>query len=107
MAATELDQQPLGEPETPAASRTPAGDQTYVVQKRSEQEPDVWTDVATVTVPPRTKRRTIIERALELTPTEAPANVGDTATFRVLDSGSAAEVPVALEVPSVPQLRIG
>jgi hypothetical protein len=43
----------------------------YVVQVREvvDIEPDepydVWRDVATVEVPPRTKRRTVLERGLE------------------------------------------
>src|SRR4051812_26405617 len=96
-----------------ARSRQPAGPQVYVVQVRGHELPDhetfvpnaeghLWHDVATVEVPPRSKRRTIIERALNAaeTPIELPV------TLRILDADAAREFPVGLK-PRDPELVIG
>lgn len=72
---------------------------SYVVQRRNVSEvaafPDVWEDVATITAPPRTKRATIIGRALReagLLPTsDKPLEV------RVLDARSAHVTTVGLK----------
>lgn len=63
-----------------------------------------WKDVATVTVPPRTKRRTIIEKGLK------DANVtiqpGQTLYVRALDEESARETKATVSQPA-PQLELG
>lgn len=62
--------------------------QTYVVQLEVQHETDgaYWVDLATVTVPPRTPRRTVIKRALA----EADVKPGGAAPrVRVLDADSA------------------
>jgi len=66
----------------------------YVVQVMTNENERVWQDVATVEVPPRTKRKTIIEKAHE----EAgilEANAGGK-VVRVLDEESARGMAVAL-----------
>ncbi len=97
-----------------AKSRASAGPQVYVVQVRGamrEQEagemafaphPDgaLWCDIATVTVPARSKRKTIIEAARAKVAIELPA------TLRVLDADAAREFPVGLK-PRMPELVIG
>ena len=103
-------------------ARSP-GEQTYMVQRRmgvGADWPDwaleVWADVALVTVPPRTKRKTIVERALEQVPDATPSKTPqpDTAElepafFRVLDTDSGEAIPVRWEIPPSPEpeLRIG
>jgi hypothetical protein len=78
----------------------------YVVQKRRDMptsESEAWTDIATVTVPARTHRKTVIEKAL------GQAGVTETngAIFvRVLDAESARESKVETEQPP-PRLKIG
>lgn len=72
---------------------------SYVVQKFYVDE-SVWKDHEIVTVPARTKRRTIIEKAH----TKHPLNEGD--VVRVLDEESAREIPITLE-EQPPRLKIG
>lgn len=67
----------------------------YTLQVRGSREVKGkygWDDVATIAVPHRTKRRTIIQRALA----EAGYNPdgGQRLTVRVLDEASARETPV-------------
>jgi len=65
----------------------------YVVQQWRRGEPSgvengVWEDIATVDVPPRTKRKTVIQKALA----EAkitPAEDGTAPRLRALDAESA------------------
>lgn len=61
---------------------------SYVVQRFYDDEL-VWKDVGSVDVPQRTKRRTILLKALG----DAPA----AGTYRVLDGESAVEMAVSLE----------
>jgi hypothetical protein len=83
----------------------------YVVQQRREGGKDVpgvqadyvWEDIATVTVPARTHRKTVIEKALDQA--FAPTAPG-TSVLRVLDEGSARETKVEMEQPP-PRLKIG
>lgn len=97
--------------------RVSAGPQSYVVQVKVEGggprpegdaaggalEGATWVDVATVTVPPRSQRRTIIRAALE----ESGYGVGDAGeVMRVLDAGSALETPVGKRQPPA-ELVIG
>jgi hypothetical protein len=53
-----------------------------------------WIDIATVAVPPRTKRRTILERAFAENPAWRPDPQDDELRVRVLDAESAAATPV-------------
>jgi hypothetical protein len=77
----------------------------YVVQMRykSDRKAGVaWEDIATVKVPPRTHRKTVIERAVE----QAGITLEGAIMVRVLDAGSAQETQVEIEhLP--PKLRIG
>jgi hypothetical protein len=81
----------------------------YVVQRRigADQEPmiepPVWEDVATVTVPARSKRATVIEAALR---SDAGKRVTLPVTVRVLDVDAAREHPVGLRERE-PELVIG
>ena len=95
-----------GEPDDDRRSgddrRAPAADQTYVVLAlKKEIEGPVWLEVAEVTVPPRTKRGTIVRQALEGHEEFLPP-VGEQASFRVLDAASAEELTARLEVPPAP-----
>lgn len=89
-----------------------AEDSKYVIQHRVEvadgQNGDgavAWEDIATVSVPPRTKRKTIIEKAFAEAGVNAPPLL-TTWHIRVLDEESAREIPVgAKEQP--PKLVIG
>lgn len=96
-----------------ARARQPAGPQVYVVQKRVSSgaerrgvggdaviEGPRWEDIATVTVPARSKRRTIVEAARQKVAIELPA------TLRILDADAAREFPVGLK-PRDPELVIG
>lgn len=60
-----------------------------------------WRDIATVTVPVRTKRSTIVEKALQ------QAGIKDgKESLRVLDEQSAREIGVEWEQPP-PRLKLG
>jgi hypothetical protein len=59
-------------------------------------------DIATVTVPARTHRKTVIEKALEA----ANVVIDGPMIVRVLDAGSARETKVETEQPP-PRLKIG
>lgn len=86
--------------------RVPAGPQVYVVQRlasRASGSPVAWEDVATVTVPPRSKRRTIIAAALA---TEAGKQLALPAKLRVLDADAWREHSVELR-QAEPELVIG
>lgn len=90
--------------------RAAMADQTYVVV-RSERLTDdsgnlwdVWTDVATVTVPARTQRKTVIEKALNDAGLVPP--VGEQFEVRVLDADSSRTVTVGSVQPP-PVLQIG
>jgi hypothetical protein len=86
----------------------------YVVQVQGEidrdktfaDDPDnptlFWLDVATVTVPARTHRKTVIEKAL----LAANVDIDGAITVRVLDEQSARETKVETEQPP-PRLKIG
>jgi hypothetical protein len=90
----------------------------YVVQVRGEvdrdktfgDDPDnptlFWKDVATVTVPARTHRKTVIQKALEQAQEDTDIDVTDALTVRVLDAKSARVTPVETEQPP-PRLKIG
>lgn len=102
------------EPEDQVAEGRAPGEQTWLVQSgymtTVDGEPrQAWLDVGAVTVPPRTRRRTILEKALAEYPAAAPHEMEDDVLFRVLDAGSTAAIPVGWEVPPAPEpvLRIG
>lgn len=80
----------------------------YVVQRRDQPAgvtaTNLWMDLATVTVPQRTRRATIIDKALADSGERPPA--GETWQVRVLDAASAHETPVTLE-DREPTLKIG
>jgi len=77
------------------------GTSKYVVQRQDTLEGvETWTDIATVAVPPRTKRKTILEKAL------AEAGERQEGLYRVLDEESQREMRVSLE-EQPPRLKIG
>lgn len=87
-------------------------DATYVLQRfvtlttdvpMEPQGMDVWVDIATVTVPWRTKRKTAILAAL----TEAGLDVSEEIKVRLLDAEAARVVPVRPRPPATPELEIG
>jgi hypothetical protein len=80
------------------------GQSTYVVQIYFE-DAGHWADAATVEVPPRTKRKTIIEKAFAESGVDAPP-LGKTWRVRVLDEESAREIPVGSK-QQPPILEIG
>lgn len=65
-----------------------------------------WVDIATVAVAPRTKRRTILERAFKENASWRPAPQDDALRVRVLDAESASATLVHSEEQD-PQLVIG
>lgn len=70
----------------------------YVVQVMSKENgtQSYWQDIATVQVPPRTKRKTIIEKAAEQADRPLVEIGGDGTVMRVLDEESAAGFAVAM-----------
>ena len=74
----------------------------YVVQRRGEN-PQMWFDIATVEVPARTKRLTVIDRALGeagLHPSEGPVAV------RVLPAAAAEVLEMRSDVPVEPRWKV-
>ena len=66
-----------------------------------------WVDITTVTVPPRTKRRTVLEKALASVPLDTVGvEVGEEVQVRVLPPDACACTPVTLK-PRDPELVIG
>lgn len=85
------------------AKKAPAGPQTYVVQEwecDEVQGPGRWVDVATLTVPPRTKRSSIVRLAVGQAKIDLPA------TLRILDATAAESIPVSVKERE-PELVIG
>lgn len=79
---------------------------TYVVQQEAgtEEGLQAWTDIATVKVPHRTKRSTVLREALKeagISPVD-----GTELTLRVLDADSAEETTVRGK-PRDPEWEIG
>lgn len=74
---------------------TPRTESTYVVQRESqfESQPVAWVDIATVTVPARTKMRTVIQKAMEAMQENGKARL------RVLDADAAHVHTVEWEQP--------
>jgi hypothetical protein len=117
MEATGPETQEPQEPQTdPPAAERREGEQAYVVQVRdeSDQARDLdrprWFDVGTVHVPPRTKRRTVIEKALARADAEIfRPKPKQPRAYRVLDAESAEVIPGELYQPPAPEpeLRIG
>lgn len=86
-----------------AVGKAPAGPQVYLVQQRFvEAEQVCWMDLASVTVPPRSKRSTVIRVAIE----QSGEAVESGMVVRVLDAASAVEVPVGTRQPPA-ELVIG
>lgn len=85
------------------ASRRVAGPQVYVVQRLGQRVEGIaeWTDIAAVTVPARSKRKSIIEAALA---TDSALKLP--LTVRVLDADAAREIAVGLRQRE-PELEIG
>lgn len=91
------------------------GEATYVVQMqvpnvKLPNQPidqpstvDAWVDVAVVAVPPKTKRRTVIAKAVEQYP---PLTESGPVSIRVIPADHAEPVKVEMEQPP-PQLKIG
>lgn len=100
---------------TSGSEPTPRGDSTYVVQVAQEFVDDdgangpvsigAWVDLATVTVPARSKRKGIIAKALQQAGL-APEVGKDPLRVRVLDGSSSAVTEVGVVQPE-PELRIG
>jgi hypothetical protein len=69
---------------------------------------EAWVDIATVTVPARTHRKTVIEKAIDQAAENEDVDLDLTAalTVRVLDAESARVTPVEMEQPP-PRLKIG
>lgn len=105
-----------GSGEQPGASATATlvTESTYVVQRRREGAAleECWDDVATVTVPPRTRRQTVLRQALDDLGL-VPERDMDPIEFRVLDADSAEVIPAGCEPvppppePPAPTWRIG
>ena len=73
---------------------------TYVVQQQGAEH---WTDIATVVVPARTKRWTVIEAGLRqagLSPADGPVFV------RVLDGNAARVDALVPDVPVEPRWKV-
>lgn len=76
---------------------------TYVVQVESREHQVLWRDIATVEVPPRTKRLTVVERALAeagMHPSEDPIAV------RVLPAAAAEVLLLVADVPVEPRWKV-
>lgn len=71
-----------------------------VVEWVGDETGGLWVDICTVSVPARSKRKTIIEAARREVAIELPA------TLRILDADAAREFPVGLK-PRDPELVIG
>jgi hypothetical protein len=71
----------------------------YVVQRKTGD--GLWEDLASVLVPPRTKRKTILEKALLDSDDALEAGV-----YRVMDGESMRPLIVSLE-EQPPRLKIG
>lgn len=80
----------------------------YVVQMRDPDHADgkVWEDVATVTVPAKTKRKTVIAKAVEEAGTDLTLLPTMPVRLRVIPAEHAEEIKVEMEQPP-PQLKIG
>jgi hypothetical protein len=77
----------------------------YVVQVWTNADRDEsreWMDVGEVTVPPRTHRKTVIEKALE----DSALEVAGIQFVRVIPAGYAEPLKVEMEQPP-PRLKIG
>lgn len=77
---------------------------TYTVQVQGEGPGVSWRDVATVTVPARTKRKRVIEKGLAdagMTPTD-----GETLQVRALNADSAHVTAVGVD-HGPPRLKFG
>lgn len=77
------------------------------VLREFEGHPPTWEDIAVVSVPERTKRSTVIAKAIE-TGGDEPRDfkMSGAIKVRVLDEASAHETPVEWEQPA-PRLKIG
>lgn len=86
--------------------RAAANEQEYMVL--GETSTGTWMFVSDVTVPPRTRRATVLEEALKIIPGAVP-ELGETRRFLVIDAENAAPIPVTIEPPepAEPVLRIG
>jgi hypothetical protein len=99
-----------GEPEStpePSSAQEPA---EYVVQMHMGGPPTThWVDIATVKVSPRTRRKSVLEKALIEAGDEHKPTVDHPAMYRVLDAQSFEGIPASLvqPEPSEPVLRIG
>lgn len=83
--------------------RSEQAPQTYTVLVVDES--NFWREIATVTVPPRSKRRTILAAALAEAEIK-PEVGGGTLTFRVLDEDSARPIQAAPKLRD-PEWEIG
>lgn len=92
---------------TTGGAQTPRGEATYVVQvRREEVDYPSWDDVATVTVPAKTKRKTVIAKAVEEAGTDLTLLPTMPVRLRVIPAEHAEEIKVEMEQPP-PQLKIG
>lgn len=86
------------------APKPRSSESAYVVQWQRPDDPSVWVDAVTVTVPAKTKRRTVIERAVKLA--GDALDLSAAVMMRVIPAEHAEPVEVEMEQPP-PQLRIG
>jgi hypothetical protein len=99
---------------TSGTAAKPRGEASYVVQVFTEittatglgsgtAEKECWADVAMVTVPAKTKRKTVIAKAVD----QVPEILTDGKTIlRVIPAEHAEPIKVEMEQPP-PQLKIG
>jgi len=88
---------------TSGSEPTPRGDAVYVVQT---EDGLLWKDIATVTVPAKTKRKTVIARAVEQAGDALKLGPTTSVVLRVIPAEHAEKIKVEMEQPP-PQLRIG
>lgn len=72
------------------------------MQMRDQSDESGWRDFATVTVPAKTKRKTVVAKALE----ETVLASGKVEFIRVIPAEHAVPIRVEMEQPP-PQLKIG
>ena len=90
------------------ATTTPPAENTYTLQEYRPVGDDdavwAWEDIATVTLPPRTQRKTALTRAFQEHPNLTP--VDEPGKYRILDAESARVLTVKAKPPEIPQLEI-
>jgi hypothetical protein len=103
----------MGTDETGAASMSgtaqkPRGEASYVVQVQIDEVDNypAWGDVVTVTVPAKTKRKTVVAKAVEQAGKDLTIVPGAHVVLRIIPAEHAEPIKVEMEQPP-PQLKIG